>query len=145
MTRREIRETAFRILFGMNFHTAEELHEQLELYYEDHTAFEIDTLAEFEDEPIHIDDESWPEVCKKAEGCVAHLDEIDAAIEEASHGWKLNRMTKMDLTLIRLAVYEIRYEELAAGIAINEAVELAKHYGTDKSAGFVNGVLAKLS
>ena len=53
-------------------------------------------------------------------------------------------MAKVDLSLIRLAVYEIRYEKLPKGIAINEAVELAKTFGTDQSAGFVNGVLARI-
>ena len=53
-------------------------------------------------------------------------------------------MAKVDLSLIRLAVYEIRYEKIPKGIAINEAVELAKKYGADQSAGFVNGVLAKI-
>ena len=55
-------------------------------------------------------------------------------------------MGKVDLTLIRLAVYEIKFEEeVPTGVAINEAVELAKNYGTDDSASFVNGILAKLA
>ena len=61
-------------------------------------------------------------------------------------GWKTSRMGKVDLTIIRLAVYELKYEEdIPTGVAINEAVELAKKYGTDTSSSFVNGVLAKLA
>ena len=67
-------------------------------------------------------------------------------INEAAKGWKTTRMGKVDLTLIRLAVYEIKFEEeVPTGVAINEAVELAKNYGTDDSASFVNGILAKLA
>ena len=61
-------------------------------------------------------------------------------------GWKTQRMGKVDLTIIRLALYEILYDEdIPTGVAINEAVELAKRYGTDESPSFVNGVLAKLA
>ena len=65
-------------------------------------------------------------------------------INEKTTGWKTNRMAKVDLSLIRLAVYEIKYEEdMPAGVAINEAVELAKIYSGDGAPSFVNGVLAK--
>lgn len=74
----------------------------------------------------------------------AHIEELDAAINEASKGWKTTRMGKVDLTLIRLAVYEIRFEEdIPVKVSINEAIELAKKYGTDDSPAFVNGILAK--
>ena len=73
------------------------------------------------------------------------LDTIDEAVNEAAEKWKTSRMAKVDLTIIRLAVYEMRYdEEIPVSVAINEAVELAKKFGTDESAGFVNGILAKL-
>ena len=77
---------------------------------------------------------------------IAVLEEIDKIINESSKGWKTTRMGKVDLTLIRLAVYEIKYEEdIPTGVAINEAVELAKKYGTDDSPAFINGVLAKIA
>jgi len=77
---------------------------------------------------------------------VAVLEEIDKIINESSKGWKTTRMGKVDLTLIRLAVYEIKYEEdIPTGVAINEAVELAKKYGTDDSPAFINGILAKIA
>ena len=68
------------------------------------------------------------------------------AVNEVAEGWKTARMGKVDLTLIRLAVYEMKYEEdVPVKVAINEAVELAKKYGSDDSPAFVNGVLAKLA
>ena len=70
--------------------------------------------------------------------------DMNEAINASTTGWKTSRMGKVDLSIIRLAVYEIKYEEdVPAKVAINEAVELAKLYGTDNSASFVNGVLAK--
>ena len=76
---------------------------------------------------------------------MAHLAEIDEAIDAVAEGWKTGRMGKVGLTLIRLAVYEMKYDEdVPVGVAINEAVELAKKYGTDESPAFINGVLAKL-
>ena len=69
----------------------------------------------------------------------------DEAIDAVAEGWKTGRMGKVDLTLIRLAVYEMKYDEdVPVGVAINEAVELAKKYGTDESPAFINGMLAKL-
>ena len=66
-------------------------------------------------------------------------------LSEAASGWKLNRIGKVELTLLRMALYEMRYDEQTPEkVAINEAVELAKKYGADASAGFINGVLAKL-
>ena len=82
----------------------------------------------------------------KCEDILGHLTEIDDAINEVTKGWKTTRMGKVDLSLIRLAVYEIRYEEdIPTKVAINEAIELAKKYGTDESPAFINGVLAKFA
>ena len=73
------------------------------------------------------------------------LVEIDELISQTASGWKLNRMGMVDRNLLRLAAYEIRYdEEIPDKVAINEAVELAKTYGGEASGSFVNGVLAKL-
>lgn len=74
------------------------------------------------------------------------LSEIDSRLNEKAQGWDTGRMSKVDLTILRLAVYEICYdEEVPTGVAINEAVELAKKFGQDASFGFVNGVLAKFA
>ena len=131
MTRRELREQVFKMLFGVEFHDASEMPEQMAVYEEAEEAWDV------------ADGEY---ITKKCNDIVAHLDEIDAAINEVAEGWKTSRMGKVDLTLIRLAVYEMKYEDdMPVGVAINEAVELAKKYGTDDSPSFVNGVLGKLA
>lgn len=77
---------------------------------------------------------------------MSHIDEIDLKINEISDGWKTSRMAKVDLAIIRLAVYEVLLDDdVPTGVAINEAVELAKQFGTDDSPSFVNGVLAKIA
>ena len=95
---------------------------------------------------LYAEAASLMEYCHTAlEKTSLQIEEIDAKINEVTEGWKTGRMGKVDLTLIRLAVYEMLYEEdVPAKVAINEAVELAKQYGTDNSPSFVNGVLAKL-
>jgi N utilization substance protein B len=82
----------------------------------------------------------------KYEKIAAKLPQIDEMINEKTLGWDTERMAKVDLTIIRLAVYEIKFDEdIPTGVAINEAVELAKKFGQDGSASFVNGVLAKFA
>lgn len=131
MTRRALREQVFLMLFRVEFHDAKELNEQIELYKE-----QLEECSEKDCEYI----------INKFKGIVEKLEEIDTAIGEASKGWKVSRMAKVDLALIRLAVYEMKYEEdVPVKVAINEAIELAKQYGTDDSPAFVNGVLAKLA
>ena len=91
-----------------------------------------------------MDSEKQAYIEKKLRDIYSLCEEIDALINEKATGWKTNRMSKVDLTLIRLAVYEIKYEDdIPAGVAINEAVELAKIYSSDGAPSFVNGVLAK--
>lgn len=129
MTRRELRENVFKMLFRVEFHEEAEMNEQMDLFGE-----ELGNLKEADLEYIQ----------SKCNNIFEHLSEIDQAINEKSQGWKTNRMSKVDLTLIRLAVYEITYEEdIPVKVSINEAVEIAKKYGTDESSSFVNGVLAK--
>ena len=131
MSRREVREQIFNLLFRAEFYEKTELPEQLELFFE-----ELDRKEE--KDTLYIQD--------KFEQIVSRLPELDGMINEAAQGWKTTRMGKVDLTLIRLAVYEMKFEEeVPTGVAINEAVELAKSYGTDDSASFVNGILAKLA
>lgn len=130
MSRREIREQIFKMLFRAEFYEERDLPEQLQLFLE-----ELDNREEKDTDYIQ----------DKFRQIVERLPEIDNMINEAAEGWKTSRMGKADLTLIRLAVYEIKYEEdIPEGVAINEAVELAKKYGTDDSGSFVNGILAKI-
>ncbi len=131
MTRRQLRENIFKMLFRVEFHDEKEMPEQL-------------TLFEDEVEPISEDEKIY--IANKYNDIYAHIEELDAAINEVSKGWKTSRMGKVDLTLIRLAVYEIRFEEeIPVKVSINEAIELAKKYGTDDSPAFVNGILAKFA
>ena len=131
MTRREIRELIFKMVFRVEFHKEEEIPEQLRLF--------MDTLES-------ADEKDRAYIEHKVQDLFDHLEEIDAIIDSSAQNWKTSRMAKVELTLIRLAVYEIRFEEdIPTGVAINEAVELAKAYGEENSASFVNGVLAKFA
>lgn len=130
MNRRQIREQIFKFLFSTEFHEKESFEAQLELF--------MDGLEE-------SDEKKRAYIEQKSRDIYGRLGEIDAAINEKSVGWKTTRMAKSDLALIRLAVYEIKYEpDMPTGVAINEAVELAKIYSNEGSPSFVNGVLAKL-
>ncbi|MBE5888085.1 MAG: transcription antitermination factor NusB [Lachnospiraceae bacterium] len=129
MTRRELRENVFMMLFRVEFHNEDEMPEQLVL---------------FEEELENLNEKDSAYINHKCNEIFAKLPELDAAINETATGWKTTRMAKVDLSIIRLAVYEMKYEEdIDAKVSINEAVELAKKYGADESASFVNGVLAK--
>ena len=77
---------------------------------------------------------------------ISHVEEIDRLLNDVSKGWKTARMNKVDLTILRLAVYEMKWDDdVPEGVAINEAVELAKRFGGDSSSSFVNGVLGKVA
>lgn len=129
MTRRELRENVFKMLFRVEFHEEGTMEEQLALLAE-----ELDEVAESDLEYI----------VHKCSDIITKIPEIDALVNETTKGWKTTRMGKVDLSIIRLAVYEIKNEDsVPEKVAINEAVELAKKYGTDDSPAFVNGVLAK--
>lgn len=130
MSRRELREHIFKVLFRVEFFPAEELDEQLTQFLE-------------ESEPISPEDEAY--IQQKYLHIKEKLTEVDEIINTHTKGWKTDRMAKMDLAIIRLAVYEMKYDEdVPTGVAINEAVELARKFGTDDSPSFVNGVLAKI-
>ncbi|GFI26826.1 transcription antitermination protein NusB [Lachnospiraceae bacterium] len=130
MTRREIREQIFQILFRIDFYQEAEFLEQLDEYAKEQEASEADAA--------YMQD--------KIRAVAEKVTEIDEMINAVTKGWKTGRMGKVDLTLLRLAVYEIKFEEeIPTGVAINEAVELAKKYGTDGSFSFINGILAKIA
>ena len=82
---------------------------------------------------------------KRVEKIMELIPEIDEKINEIAEGWRTRRMGKVELTILRLAVFEMKYdEEIPEKVAINEAVELAKKFGGDEAPAFVNGILAKL-
>ena len=130
MSRRELREQIFKFIFRVEFHDIEEMTEQEKLF--------------FEDDELVIKEEDAAYISEKSNKILQKLEEIDGLINQYAKGWTTERMSKVDLTIIRLAVYEIKYDEdVPAGVAINEAVEIAKKFGQEESSGFVNGVLAK--
>lgn len=130
MSRREMREQLFKLLFRIEFNAKEEMPEQVTLFFEEDETEEKD-MTSINDKFNHI---------------MENLEKIDAALNEKVKGWNTDRMGKVDLTILRLAVYEIIYDEdIPTGVAINEAVELAKKFGQDSSPSFVNGVLAKFA
>ena len=131
MTRRELRENTFVMLFHKEFHDIEEMDEQIELYFEKKA-------------PMTEKDEAY--VTDRVYDVISKLNEIDSDIEEASESWTISRMSKIDLSIMRLAYYEMRFDEsVPLQVAINEAVEIAKLYGGDNSPSFINGILGKLA
>ena len=132
MNRSLLREQVFKLLFRVEFNPMEEMPEQEELF----TSTSDDDFSKQDADYIR---EKYEKIAEK-------LDDIDKAINEKTKGWDTDRMAKVELTIIRLAVYEIKHDDsVPTGVAINEAVELAKKFGQDGSPAFVNGVLAKFA
>lgn len=146
MTRHTLREHCFKVLFATEFYPPEEAEDQIEEYFEQPT--EDETLENGNIEILHrveLTEEESEEVRKRTDAILEHLPEIDKKLAEVTQGWKLARIGRVELGILRLAAYEIEYDEQVPDkVAINEAVELAKTYGGDESPAFVNGVLAKL-
>lgn len=131
MKRSESREHLFKMVFGLEFNTADEMPQQLELYFD-----QLEEAKEKDREYIQ----------KKAQAVAERKEEIDKLINEHTTGWKTTRMNKVDLTILRLAVYEMKWDDdVPVSVAINEAVELAKRFGGDESPSFINGVLARIA
>ena len=131
MSRRELREQIFKLLFRVEFNSAEEMPEQERLFFDDEEAAK-EKDAEY--------------VSEKYQKIQEKLPQIDEMINEKAEKWDTARMSKVDLTILRLAVYEIMFDDsVPTGVAINEAVEIAKKFGQDASFSFVNGILAKFA
>ena len=140
MNRRQIRESIFKILYMSCF---------------DNNKEEMDIVSDFfltckEDEDsdasMELSAEDFDYISQKYNNIKEKLPEIDQMIESASEGWKLNRMSKIDLSILRLGIYEAAFDsDIPLRVAINEAVELAKKYGGDDSSSFINGILGKIS
>ena len=138
MSRREMREQVFKLLFRVEFNDENAMQQQKELFFED------GTVAVSEDEDVMVADKFKEEIAAKYEKVAEKIAQIDEMINEKTEGWKTSRMGKVDLAILRLAVYEIVFDDTIPNpVAINEAVELAKKFGRDESPKFINGVLAK--
>lgn len=129
MTRREIRECIFCLLFQFHFYEGEEFAEQMTNFLTEKKLSETDEM----------------EIREKIDRLTEKLSDIDEKIAANAKGWKLERIAKAELAILRLAVFEALYDEnVPVGVAINEAVELAKMYGEENGYVFVNGILGKI-
>ena len=130
MNRSAIRENAFKLIYSLEIQKAENTEEQIDLFFESND----------------IKDEEAKKYIKNVIlGIEKNKEQILANIEKnLKEDWKLSRISKMDLSILELAIYEIEFSEIPYKVAINEAVELAKKYGEDKSKNFVNGILASV-
>ncbi len=140
MRRSERRETVFRLLYMQQFRK-DEMPEQISEYLESIRSGLEEVPA---DGKVSADEEEM--IRKSLEDITAHIPEIDELLNKVSKGWKTSRMGKVDLSILRLAAYELLYDDdVPTGVAINEAVEIAKRYGGDETASFVNGVLGQIA
>ncbi len=130
MNRIKLRENTFKLLFCNEFHAREDMPRQYELFW---------------DNIENISDEERKYMEDRVTQITAMTDEIDTVINGVSVGWSTGRMAKVDLTILRLAYYEMKVDDdIPEKVAIDQAVELAKKYGSDDSPSFVNGILAKI-
>lgn len=145
MTRRGIRETIFLIVFKAEFNNQEDMEEQIQ--------FSIDKVVHPEEDPEDvalgeigkIKDGDLSYIEEKSKKILSMLPELDSVIGKAAEDWQIGRIGKPELAILRLAVYEMLYdEEVPYKVAINEAIELAKKYCNVETSGFINRVLAKV-
>lgn len=132
MGRRELREQIFLLLFRVEFNELSDMPEQMKLFFED---------GEVQREP-----EDVAYITGKYDRVMEKLPELDGQLNEKAENWDIGRMGKVELTVLRLALYEMQHDEdVPVSVAINEAVELAKKFGQESSGAFVNAVLAKFA
>lgn len=141
MTRSQIRECLFKLLFRIEFNSPEEMPEQINLFFDD-------TVEDEDNKPKggDVSDFDAAYIRDKYEKIISVMPKIDEKIDNAAKGWSVQRIAKVDITILRIAVYEMLYDEdIPVSVAIDEAVELAKKFGQDNSSSFINGILATLA
>ena len=130
MNRTLMRENAFKLIYSLEIQKVEDIQDQIELYFESNNIKDQEAKNYIEDAITGIE---------------KHQEEILKDIEmNLKDDWKLSRISKMDLAILKLAIYEIKFSDVPYKVSINEAVELAKKYGEDNSQKFVNGILASV-
>lgn len=130
MNRSAAREETFKIVYSLEVQKEENIEEQIELYIENANLKEKELLAY-----IH----------STIQGIENNLTMIDHKIEEnLKSDWKIDRISKIDLSLLRLSIYEILFTDIPYKVAINEAIELSKKYSEERSSNFINGILASI-
>ncbi len=90
------------------------------------------------------DEESWQFIVRTSRGAWEHREEADTLVAQYAEGWALDRIARVDLSILRLALYELLHTDTPPAVAINEAVELAHRYGTEDSGRFINGILGRI-
>lgn len=130
MNRHKQREYTFRLLFS------------LELLEEGMKEEEIDISIKSLD---LVNEEDIELVKKQTMKVINHIPDIDQLIDECTDKWSVDRIAKIELAILRLATFEMKYNEIPIQVAANEAVEIAKKYGEDQSPKFVNGVLGHIA
>jgi len=129
MSRKQSREFAMQLLYQMELRGGDDRDEQLALAYEESERAYTKKDREYIDDVV--------------KGVFDNIDELDRIVEKNAKGWKLARLAKIDLSILRLCIYEMRRrDDIPFNISINEAVELAKKYGTEDSGAFINGILS---
>ena len=130
MSRTEIRELAFKLIYSLEIQDDIEINKQIEIYFEDNN-------IENEKAQDYITDVIL--------GIKANQQEITNIIKSVlTEKWTIERISKINLSILKLAIYEIKYKDIPFKVEINEAVELAKKYGDENSGRFINGALAKV-
>lgn len=149
MSRKSERELTFKLLYMSNFYEEKDLSEELLLYFDAPYPFpesENDEIIDFSSLKDALNDVERQKVVAKYVEVLEKIPEIDEKISSVSKGWTIDRIGKVEIAILRLAMFEILYDdEIPTGVAINEAVELAKKFGPDEAYSFVNGVLAKFA
>ena len=139
MTRRQVREAVVRLVYMSDFRSEDGLSKAFEL-----TLSESGLPEDEEELESKVRSKDRREIEEKALSVIGKKLEFDDLIAEKTEGWKPSRIPKVELSIIRVALYEVLYENLDKGIAINEAIEIAKKYGDSNSGAFVNGILARI-
>ena len=135
MNRSKLRENIFKLLYTAEFQEKEEMPQQMSLYF----TYSDDND---EDEEVTVSEKDQTYMEEKYHHVTEHIPEIDEMLNRTSEGWKTTRMGKVDLAILRLAVYEMKFDEdVPVGVAINEAVEIAKRYEPQEVVSFMNGIL----
>ncbi len=130
MNRTTIRGKAFKLIYSLEIQNYDDLQEQIDIYFESENLDNEEAKKYIEDAVLGIEE---------------HKEEITNLIKEnLKSDWKIERISKIDLSILKLAIYEIKYKDIPFKVVINEAVELAKNYGEDSSKNFVNGILASI-
>ena len=132
MSRTTAREHTFKILYGLQFNNSS-AKEFIESY-----------IIKFVEDPVQEEDRDF--IVRETLGAQGHMEQLDQWISEALKGWKISRLSRVDLAILRLSAYEIMFSgEIPVSVSINEAVNLAKKYSQDAAPAFINGILGNVS